>query len=96
MFDEGKAEFNTTVNFSIYGGKDCWSGAPELIFDQAAIVKTDICLLQNHLGLILNSIRSGIVLALLIPLKGKALRNLGGAFLRSLPKGISGTTREFI
>ena len=38
--DEAKGEFNTIVNFSIYGGKDCWSDTTARVLNKTGNYKS--------------------------------------------------------
>src|SRR5665811_1648838 len=60
------------------------------------IIRTDIYYHQNHLGLIQNTIKSGIVLDLLILLKENMLRNLAAGYLKSLHRGYQGMMEIYI
>ncbi len=60
------------------------------VFIRQEIIRADIYCHQNHLELIRNMIKSGIVSDLLILRKENMLRNLGGVYLKSLPREIRG------
>jgi len=49
--DEIKGEFNTLVNFSIYGGKDCWSDTAELIVNKGGNYKNGYQLASKSFGI---------------------------------------------
>ncbi|MBK8881484.1 MAG: hypothetical protein IPN67_03620 [Bacteroidales bacterium] len=88
--DEGKAEFNTSVNFSIYGGKDCWSDTAELIFNKSGNYKNGYLLASKSFETDPQFNKKWYSFGPFNPSEGKSVEKLGGRVFKIIAQGISG------
>lgn len=89
-FDEVKDKFNTVVNFSIYGGKGCWSDS------ETKNIQTKV---NNKGGYLLSSKSFGVdpkfdnkwySFGPINPSEGQYVESLGGRVFKVVAQGISG------
>ena len=88
--DEIKGEFNTLVNFSIYGGKDCWSDTAELIVNKAGNYKNGYQLASKSFGNDPQYDKKWYSFGPFNPSEGKNVEKLGGRVFKIIAQGISG------
>ena len=88
--DEIKGEFNTLVNFSIYGGKDCWSDTTELIVNKTGNYKSGYLLASKSFGVDPKYDKKWYSFGPFNPSEGKYVEKLGGRVFKIIAQGISG------
>jgi hypothetical protein len=88
--DEVKGEFNTIVNFSIYGGKDCWSDTTAQDINKAANYKSGYLLSSKSFGVDPKYDKKWYSFGPFNPSEGKYVEKLGGRVFKIIAQGISG------
>ncbi len=88
--DEAKGEFNTVVNFSIYGGNDCWSDTSELIINKTGNYKSGYLLATKSFGSDPQYDKKWYSFGPFNPSEGKNVEKLGGRVFKIIAQGISG------
>jgi hypothetical protein len=88
--DELKGDFNTIVNFSIYGGKDCWSDTAELIVNKVGNYKNGYLLESKSFGTDPQYDKKWFSFGPFNPSEGKNVEKLGGRIFKIIAQGISG------
>ena len=88
--DEAKGEFNTIVNFSIYGGKDCWSDTTARILNKTGNYKSGYLLASKSFGVDPEYDKKWYSFGPFNPSEGKYVEKLGGRILKIVAQGISG------
>jgi len=88
--DELKGEFNTVVNFSVYGGKDCWSDTAEMVVDKNGDYRRGILLASKSFGSDKQYDNKWYGFGPFNPLEGKLVDKLGGRILKIIAQGVSG------
>jgi hypothetical protein len=88
--DEVKGEFNTIVNYSVYGGKDCWSDTSELIVNKAGNHKKGYLLATESFGSDPRYDKKWYSFGPFNPFEGKNVEKLGGRIFKIIAQGISG------
>jgi hypothetical protein len=88
--DEPKGDFNTIVNFSIYGGKDCWSDTAELIVNKVGNYKNGYLLASKSFGPDPQYDKKWYSFGPFNPSEGKNVEKLGGHIIKIIAQGISG------
>ena len=88
--DELKGEFNTIVNFSVYGGKDCWTDSSEMIVDKSGNYKKGFLMSSKSFGADAQYDKKWYSFGPFNPSEGKNVEKLGGRVLKIITQGISG------
>jgi hypothetical protein len=88
--DEVKGEFNTIVNFSIYGGKDCWSDTTAQVLNKTGNYKSGYLLASKSFGIYPKYDKKWYSFGPFNPSEGKYVEKLGGRILKIVAQGISG------
>ena len=88
--DELKGEFNTVVNFSVYGGKDCWEDTTGMIFDKAGNYRKGFQLSSKSFGNDPQYDKKWYTFGPFNPTEGKYVEKLGGRILKVIAQGVSG------
>jgi len=88
--DEVKGEFNTVVNFSIYGGNDCWSDTSDLIFNKSGSYKSGYQLASKSFGIDPQFDKKWYSFGPFNPSEGKNVEKLGGRVFKIIAQGVSG------
>ena len=88
--DELKGEFNTIVNFSIYGGNDCWSDTTAQGLNKTGNYKSGYLLASKSFGVDSKYDKKWYTFGPFNPSEGNMLRNLADGYLKSLHRGYRG------
>jgi hypothetical protein len=88
--DEVKGEFNTIVNFSIYGGKDCWSDTTAQGVNKTGNFRSGYLLATKSFGVDPKYDKKWYSFGPFNPSEGKYVEKLGGRVLKIIAQGISG------
>jgi hypothetical protein len=88
--DEVKGEFNTVVNFSVYGGKDCWSDTTAQVLNKTGNYKSGYLLASRSFGVDPNYDKKWYSFGPFNPSEGKYVEKLGGRVFKIIAQGISG------
>ena len=88
--DEVKGDFNTIVNFSIYGGKDCWSDTAAQIINKTGNYKSGYLLSSKSFGADPKYDKKWYSFGPFNPSEGKYVEKLGGRVFKIIAQGISG------
>jgi len=88
--DELKGDFNTVVNFSIYGGNDCWSDTTEFKVDNTGLYKRGYLLASKSFGADPKYDKKWYSFGPFNPSEGKYVEKLGGRVFKIIAQGISG------
>src|SRR5450759_76538 len=88
--DEAKGEFNTIVNFSIYGGKDCWSDTTAQVLNKTENSRNGYLLASKSFGVDPKYDKKWYTFGPFNPSEGKNVEKLGGRILKIIAQGISG------
>jgi hypothetical protein len=88
--DELKGEFNTVVNFSIYGGKDCWSDTTAQVLNKTGNFKSGYLLASKSFGVDPKYDKKWYSFGPFNPSEGKYVEKLGGRVFKIIALGISG------
>ena len=88
--DELKGEFNTIVNFSIYGGKDCWSDTTAQGLNKTGNYKSGYLLASKSFGVDPKYDKKWFTFGPFNPSEGKYVEKLGGRVLKVIAQGVSG------
>jgi hypothetical protein len=88
--DELKGEFNTVVNFSIYGGKDCWSDTTAQGLNKTGNYKSGYLLASKSFGVDPKYDKKWFTFGPFNPSEGKYVEKLGGRVFKVIAQGISG------
>jgi hypothetical protein len=88
--DEVKGEFNTIVNFSIYGGKDCWSDTTAQELNKTGNYNSGYLLASKSFGVDPKYDKKWYSFGPFNPSEGKYVEKLGGRVLKIIAQGISG------
>jgi hypothetical protein len=88
--DEVKGEFNTITNFSVYGGKGCWSDTVAQIPNQALNYKEGYLLASKSFGVDPQYNLKWYTFGPFNPLEGDYVEKLGGRVFKIVARGISG------
>jgi hypothetical protein len=87
--DEQNGEFNTIVNFSIYGGKDCWSDSTAQV-NNTENFKSGYLLASKSFGVDPKYDKKWYSFGPFNPSEGKYVEKLGGRVIKIIAQGISG------
>ena len=88
--DELKGEFNTIVNFSIYGGNDCWSDTAAQAIKNSENIKNGYLLSSKSFGNEPKYDKKWYSFGPFNPSEGKSVEKLGGRVFKIVAQGISG------
>ena len=88
--DELKGEFNTIVNFSIYGGNDCWSDTAAQVLKNSDNIKSGYLLSSKSFGNEPKYDKKWYSFGPFNPSEGKYVEKLGGRIFKIIAQGISG------
>lgn len=88
--DELKGEFNTIVNFSIYGGNDCWSDTTAQGLNKTGNFKSGYLLSSKSFGVDPKYDKKWYTFGPFNPFEGKNVEKLGGRVFKIISLGISG------
>ena len=88
--DELKGEFNTVVNFSIYGGNDCWSDTTAQGLNKTGNYKSGYLLASKSFGVDPKYDKKWYTFGPFNPSEGKYVEKLGGRVFKVIAQGISG------
>jgi hypothetical protein len=88
--DELKGEFNTIVNFSIYGGNDCWSDTTAQALNKTGNYKSGYLLSSKSFGVDPKYDKKWYTFGPFNPSEGKYVEKLGGRIFKIIAQGISG------
>jgi hypothetical protein len=88
--DELKGEFNTVVNFSIYGGNDCWSDTTAQGLNKTGNYKSGYLLASKSFGVDPKYDKKWFTFGPFNPSEGKYVEKLGGRVFKIIAQGISG------
>lgn len=89
-FDEGKGEFNTTVNFSIYGGPDCWTNEDAKGVDPVGNYKSGVLINTRSFKDDEDMDGKWFVFGPINPLEGEMSEELGSHIFKIIAQGVSG------
>lgn len=88
--DELKGEFNTIVNFSIYGGNDCWSDTTAQALNKTGNYRSGYLLSSKSFGVDPKYDKKWYTFGPFNPSEGKYVEKLGGRIFKIIAQGISG------
>ena len=88
--DELKGEFNTIVNFSIYGGNDCWSDTVAQVLKNSENIKSGYLLSSKSFGNEPKYDKKWYGFGPFNPSEGKFVEKLGGRVFKIVAQGLSG------
>jgi hypothetical protein len=88
--DEAKGEFNTIVNFSIYGGQGCWSDTAAHSIHPKGNYKSGYLLSSKSFGTDLKYDKKWYSFGPFNPSEGEDAERLGGRVFKIIAQGISG------
>jgi hypothetical protein len=88
--DEVKGDFNTSVSFSIYGGKGCWSDTAAQSIRPKGNFKSGYMLSSKSIGNDPRYDRKWFVFGPFNPSEGENVEKLGGRVFKVIAQGISG------
>jgi hypothetical protein len=88
--DELKGEFNTIVNFSIYGGNDCWSDTTAQGLNKTGNYKSGYLLASKSFGIDPKYDKKWFTFGPFNPSEGKYVEKLGGRVFKVIAQGMSG------
>ena len=87
--DELKGEFNSIVNFSIYGGNDCWSDTAAQVLKNSENIKSGYLLSSKSFGNEPKYDKKWYSFGPFNPSEGKSVEKLGGRVFKIVSQGIS-------
>jgi hypothetical protein len=88
--DEAKGEFNTVINFSIYGGKGCWSDTAAQSIHLTGNYKSGYLLTSKSFGADPKYDKKWYSFGPFNPSEGEFVAKLGGRVFKIIAQGISG------
>jgi hypothetical protein len=88
--DEAKGDFNTKINFSVYGGKHCWSEEEAQGVDPTGNYKSGILLASKNFGNESLYDNKWFTFGPFNPYEGEYVEKFGGRILKIIAEGISG------
>lgn len=88
--DEAKGEFNTVINFSIYGGKGCWSDTAAQSIHPVGNYKSGYLLSSKSFGADNKYDKKWYSLGPFNPSEGEYVEKLGGRVFKVIAQGLSG------
>ena len=88
--DEVKGDFNTTISYSVYGGKYCWSDTAAQSIHPTGNYKSGILLSTRSFGADLKYDKKWYSFGPFNPSEGEYAEKLGGRVFKIIARGISG------
>jgi hypothetical protein len=88
--DEVKGSYNTIVNFSVYGGKGCWSDTTTHVANKARNNTRDYLLASKSFGADPKTDKKWVSFGPFNPLEGESVEKLNGRVFKIIAQGISG------
>jgi hypothetical protein len=88
--DELKGEFNSVINFSVYGGKGCWSDTAAQSIHPTGNFKSGYLLSSKSFGADPKYDKKWYSFGPLNPVEGEYVQRLGGRIFKIVAQGISG------
>ena len=88
--DEIKGEFNTVIEFSVYGGKGCWSDTAAQIINKSGNFKSGFLLSSQSFGADPKYDKKWFTFGPFNPSEGEYSQKLGGHVFKIIALGISG------
>jgi len=88
--DEAKGEFNTIVNFSVYGGEGCWLDTIPLVISKTGNYKNGYLFSSKSFGVDPKYDKNWYSFGPFNPSEGENVRKLGGRIFKIIAQGISG------
>lgn len=88
--DEVKGDFNTTINFSVYGGKSCWSDTAAQSIHPTGNYKSGYLLSSRSFGADVKYDKKWYCFGPFNPSEGEYAEKLGGRVFKVIARGISG------
>ena len=88
--DEIKGEFNTVIEFSVYGGKGCWSDTAAQILNKSGNFKSGFLLSSQSFGADPKYDKKWFTFGPFNPSEGEFSQKLGGHVFKIIALGISG------
>jgi hypothetical protein len=89
-FDENKGDFNTTIDFSVYGGKGCWMNDAAKAIDPIGNFKSGLMLASRTFGLDETLDKNWYTFGPFNPLEGEYVEKFGGRIFKIIAQGASG------
>lgn len=89
-YDEAKGEYNTTVNFSVYGGKGAFSDSAAQSIHLKGNYKSGYLLASKSFGADLKYNKKWYTFGPFNPSEGEYSEKLGGRALKIIAQGVSG------
>jgi len=88
--DEAEGEFNTVVNFSVYGGKGCWTDTASQSIHLRGNFRSGYALASKSFGADMKYDKKWFSFGPFNPLEGEFVEKLGGRVFKIIAQGISG------
>ena len=88
--DELKGEYNTVVDFSVYGGKKCWSDTAAQIINKKGNYRSGYLLSSKSFGSDPKYDKKWYTFGPFNPSEGEFSEKLGGYIFKIIAQGISG------
>ncbi len=89
-YDEPKGGYNTKINFTVYGGKSCWSNKDSQGVDPVGNYKSGVNLASKTFGNDSEFDNTWYTFGPFNPFEGEYVENFGGRILKVVAEGISG------
>ncbi|MBN1117719.1 MAG: hypothetical protein JXA77_10970 [Bacteroidales bacterium] len=89
-FDENKGEFDTKINFSVYGGKDCWSNEDAQSIDPTGNYKSGILIATKSFGNESKYDKSWYTMGPFNPMEGEYVKKFNARIFKIIAEGVSG------
>jgi hypothetical protein len=89
-FDENKGDFNTEVNYSVYGGKGCWSNDDAKSIDPVGNYKSGLLLATKTFGNEPKYDQNWFTFGPFNPLEGEYVEKFRGRIFKIIAQGVSG------
>ena len=88
--DEPKGEYNTKINFSVYGGKYCWSDEDAQGVDPVGNYKSGVLLASKTFGNDQQYNNNWYTFGPFNPFEGEYIEKFGGRIFKIIAEGVSG------
>ncbi len=88
--DEAKGEFNTVINFSVYGGNGCWSDTAAQNIHLGGNYKSGYLLSSKSFGADPAYHKKWYTFGPFNPSEGEYVKKLGGRIFKIIAQGVSG------
>ncbi|MBN2487024.1 MAG: hypothetical protein JXB34_13700 [Bacteroidales bacterium] len=89
-YDENKGEFNTSVNFSVYGGSGCWSNDDAKATDPVGNFKSGILMATKTFDNSPEYDKNWFTFGPFNPLEGEFVEKFGGRVFKIIAQGLKG------